>query len=148
MQQQNYCVTSIQNVHVSQQLVHWLFWVNFYIVFLSPWGKYLETDHGITSSSFCRIRFGKKYYHGYVRNKKPCLTVMGDEFVQSKLLQHVCTCFAISITAGCSFQTAFLSFPTPAPLYCVCFCTKFLLSPFLSMLKASFGLRFWDHHQL
>jgi hypothetical protein len=61
MQQQNYCAAVIQNVHVSQQLVHLLFWVTFYGVFLSTWGKYLETDCGITSSSFCLSSFYKKY---------------------------------------------------------------------------------------
>ena len=100
---QNYCVT-IQKVHVSQQLVHWLFWVTFCGVFLSPWGTYLETDHGITSSLLVLI---KKYYHDFVRSKKLCLTVMGDESLQSRLLQHIRTCFVISITAVCVFQTAF-----------------------------------------
>jgi len=149
MQQQNYCVTVIQNVHVSQQMVHWLFWVTFYVVFLSPWGKYLETDHGITSSSFCHISFYEKYYLVFVRSKKLCLTVMGDESIQSRLLQHIHTCFAISITAGCIFQTAFFWVFQHVLRYILFrFCTKSLLSPFLAMLEACFGLRFWDHQQL
>ena len=38
------------------------------------------------------------------------LTVMGDEYLQSRLLQRTCTCFVISVMAGCIFQTAFFEF--------------------------------------
>jgi hypothetical protein len=31
-----------------------------YIVFLNPWGNYLETDRDVTSSSFRHTSFGKK----------------------------------------------------------------------------------------
>jgi len=53
--------------------------------------KYPATDHGITSSSFCHISFYEKYNLVFVRSKKLCLTVMGDESIQSRLLQQMCT---------------------------------------------------------
>lgn len=147
-QQQNYCVTVIQNVHVSQQLVHWLFWwlhMWFSLVFEASTVKQtmaLLPRHSVVLVFMKNIIW-------FLWEARNCVWQLWEmnPFKVGFFSTYIHVLLFLS-QLDVSFRQHFLSFPAPAALYSVCLCSNSLVSPFLAMLQACFGLRFWDHQQL